>query len=205
MLQRKPANRLGLRGGQEVKDHAWLKYYPWKDLYEKKLESPFIPKAGDNFDAKYCNTPEKIGNDTRAKYESYIREESFKDIFKDFYYYFNEYDPNDKNNTTEKKFFNPHLNMTSNYSTKNFNNVDANSTNSSLVRGSGDKSSNMNILDVKFSKIKMMSASGSTSSLLRHYRQSSGHNISSNSTSSSNSLNNNILHRKSGSQANLHY
>jgi len=45
LLQRKPANRLGLRGAQEIKDHAWLKYYPWKDLYEKKLESPFVPKV----------------------------------------------------------------------------------------------------------------------------------------------------------------
>lgn len=45
LLQRKPANRLGLRGAQEVKDHVWLKYYPWKDLYDKKLESPFIPKV----------------------------------------------------------------------------------------------------------------------------------------------------------------
>jgi len=34
-----------LRGAQEIKDHAWLKYFPWKDLYEKKLESPFIPKV----------------------------------------------------------------------------------------------------------------------------------------------------------------
>ena len=45
LLQRKPANRLGLRGAIEIKDHAWLKYYPWKDLYDKKLESPFIPKV----------------------------------------------------------------------------------------------------------------------------------------------------------------
>jgi hypothetical protein len=22
-----------------------LKYYPWKDLYEKKLEPPFVPKV----------------------------------------------------------------------------------------------------------------------------------------------------------------
>jgi hypothetical protein len=45
LLQRKPANRLGLRGAVEIKDHAWLKYYPWKDLYDKKLDSPFIPKV----------------------------------------------------------------------------------------------------------------------------------------------------------------
>ena len=116
MLQRKPINRLGLRGAQEAREHAWLKYYPWKDLYEKKIESPFIPKIGDNFDAKYCNAPEKLGNNTREKYEQYLREESFKDCFKDFYFYSNEFDPNDKCNSKDKKLFNPHLNIQSNYS-----------------------------------------------------------------------------------------
>ncbi len=115
LLQRKPANRIGLRGAQEVREHAWLKYYPWKDLYEKKIDAAFIPKIGDNFDAKYCNAQEKIGNITREKYEHYLREESFKDVFKDFYFYFNEYDPVDKNNTNTKKFYNPHLNIQTNY------------------------------------------------------------------------------------------
>jgi hypothetical protein len=105
-----------LRGAQEAREHAWLKYYPWKDLYEKKIESPFIPKIGDNFDAKYCNAPEKLGNNTREKYEQYLREESFKDCFKDFYFYSNEFDPNDKCNSKDKKLFNPHLNIQSNYS-----------------------------------------------------------------------------------------
>ena len=45
LLQRKPANRLGLRGAQEVKDHVWFKNYPWKDLYEKKVNTLFIPKV----------------------------------------------------------------------------------------------------------------------------------------------------------------
>lgn len=45
MLQRKPANRLGLRGAQEVKDHVWFKNYPWKDLYEKRINPTFVPKV----------------------------------------------------------------------------------------------------------------------------------------------------------------
>ena len=56
----------------------------------------------------------------------------------------------------------------------------------------------------------MMSSSGSTNFLLKHYRQSSSVNgntgVSSNSTSSSNcNNNNNQLGRRSGSTANLNY
>ena len=45
LLQRKPANRLGVRGAQEVKDHPWFKNFSWKDLYEKKLIPKFVPKV----------------------------------------------------------------------------------------------------------------------------------------------------------------
>jgi len=73
-----------LRGAQEVKEHPWLKYFTWKELYDKSLEAPFIPKLGDNFDSKYCNAPDKIGIDTKEKYENYLRNETFKDAFKGF-------------------------------------------------------------------------------------------------------------------------
>lgn len=73
-----------MRGAAEVKDHPWLKYYPWKELYEKKLEAPFIPKLGDNFDKKYCEGPDKIGDTTKERYEKYVREENFHIAFKHF-------------------------------------------------------------------------------------------------------------------------
>jgi hypothetical protein len=194
-LQRKPANRLGLRGAQEVREHAWLKYYPWKDLYEKRIDSPFIPKVGDNFDAKYCNAIEKIGNDTREKYEQFLREDSYKDSFKDFSYYFNEQDPNDKNNSKEKKFNNPHLNIPNNYYR---NSVKDTLTSKNMVK---EEKVVPNSLETKFSKIKLMSSSGSSNSLIRNYRQSSGNVMSNNSTSSSNYA----VHKRSGSAANLNY
>ena len=70
-----------------------------------------MPKLGDNFDVKYCNALEKIGNATREKYEQYLREDFCKEVFKDFYFNSNELDSNDKNTTINKKFFNPHLNI----------------------------------------------------------------------------------------------
>mmetsp|Transcript_93450 Transcript_93450/g.128748 ORF Transcript_93450/g.128748 Transcript_93450/m.128748 type:complete len:121 (+) Transcript_93450:623-985(+) len=62
LIQRKPANRLGLNGPQDVKDHLWFKNYPWEDLYNKRLKSPFIPPEADNFDQKYTNGEWKDAN-----------------------------------------------------------------------------------------------------------------------------------------------
>jgi hypothetical protein len=205
LLQRKPANRLGLRGAQEVREHAWLKYYPWKELYDKKLNSPFIPKSGDNFDAKYCNAPDKIGENTKEKYEGYMRNEAYKDAFKDFYYYLNEFDLNDKNNSRELKFPNPHVNIQMNKSITQP--ICTSQAESGVARGNSnttktttlDKPKETATIDSKFSKIKLMSTLGSSNSLLRHYRQLSTNNLSNNSTSSS------FGHRRSGSVINLNY
>ena len=87
LLQRKPANRLGLRGALEVKENAWLKYYQWKDLYEKKLEAPFIPQQGDNFDQKYCGNDNKIDQETKIRYEMILKDPLYKDAFLNFTFF----------------------------------------------------------------------------------------------------------------------
>ena len=43
ILQRKPANRLGLNGPSEVKNHMWFKGVDWQGIIDKKLEAPFKP------------------------------------------------------------------------------------------------------------------------------------------------------------------
>jgi len=43
MIQRKPMNRLGINGPDEVKSHPWLRTFPWEKLANKEIESPFIP------------------------------------------------------------------------------------------------------------------------------------------------------------------
>jgi hypothetical protein len=55
MIQRKPINRLGKNGPAEVKQHPWFKDFPWKDLWDKKIQAPFIPPKQDNFDQKNIN------------------------------------------------------------------------------------------------------------------------------------------------------
>ena len=41
LLQRKPMNRLGLNGPNEVKNHVWFRDYDWKALFDKKIVAPY--------------------------------------------------------------------------------------------------------------------------------------------------------------------
>ena len=97
LLQRKPGKRLGVHGANEVKKHIWFKNFPWNDLYNKKLISPFIPPSEDNFDYKYCNNVEKQGLKTKERYAEIIISDDYKSIFNN-YLYFNRYDIKFQNN-----------------------------------------------------------------------------------------------------------
>ena len=44
LLQRKPELRLGYKGIWELKQHRWMKFFPWDKLRNKELEAPFIPE-----------------------------------------------------------------------------------------------------------------------------------------------------------------
>ena len=67
LLQRKPENRLGYKGIWELKQHRWMKFFPWDKLLNKELESPFIPDKKDNFDKKYCEANDTISIETKVK------------------------------------------------------------------------------------------------------------------------------------------
>jgi len=97
LLQRKPGHRLGYNGTNEVKNHIWFKNYPWNDLYNGKLKSPFIPPSEDNFDSKYCNNVEKQGLKTKERYAEIIISDNYKLIFKN-YLYFNRFELKYKDN-----------------------------------------------------------------------------------------------------------
>ena len=45
MIQRKPNNRLGRDGANEVKQHPWLKGFPWDKLVRKEISAPFLPSV----------------------------------------------------------------------------------------------------------------------------------------------------------------
>lgn len=87
LLLRKPGNRLGIQGAESVKNHPWLRYFVWKDLYEKKLMAPYLPDNGDNWDKKYCEQKIKLGVETKERYEIYLKDESMNPSFVKFYYH----------------------------------------------------------------------------------------------------------------------
>ena len=87
LIKRKPEERLGKNGIEEIKNHPWLKYFNWKDLYLMKIKAPFIPSENDNFDSKYCNEDEIISEELQIKYKNIMNSIRYKFIFEDYKYY----------------------------------------------------------------------------------------------------------------------
>lgn len=83
LLQRKPAMRLGAGGAKEVKNHAWLRDFPWKQLFEKSLVSPFIPPSSDeNFDSRVqLNWREEFELDTKS-----LEDLQARNLFEGYYF-----------------------------------------------------------------------------------------------------------------------
>ena len=137
LLMRKPSLRLGYKNFLDVKGHRWFCNFNWKDLYLKKIESPFIPMKGDNFDYKYCNAIEKQGVKTMERYAEIVMKEDYKWVFKDYFYFNRDSDYiddcfeniheimyNDKrNNKHYKREFEENKNDISNYDFRR-NNID---------------------------------------------------------------------------------
>ena len=87
MIQRKPQNRLGNDGAAEVKNHPWLRDFPWQDLYDKRLRAPFIPPLEDNFDQKNINEEWKDIDDPEFKENlNNLRRNSVQALYNGYYY-----------------------------------------------------------------------------------------------------------------------
>jgi serine/threonine protein kinase len=87
LLERKETKRLGHKdGAKELMKHHWLKYYPWDELKSKTLLAPFIPDPKDNFDKNYCESIDKISEETKIRYEEIYCSAHYKKIFVNFYF-----------------------------------------------------------------------------------------------------------------------
>jgi serine/threonine protein kinase len=91
LIHRKSEKRLGSKeGAKELMRHPWLKYYPWEELIKKNLKAPFVPDKRDNFDKNYCDSIDKISQDTKGRYEDIYASSHFRTVFVSFYYNKNE-------------------------------------------------------------------------------------------------------------------
>ena len=52
LIQRKANYRLGNKGFAEVRNHPWLRDFPWGELENRGLSAPYVPKSQDNFDPR---------------------------------------------------------------------------------------------------------------------------------------------------------
>ena len=87
LIMRKPNKRLGFKGIESIKEHPWLKYFNWKDLYLQKMTPPFVPKFSDNFNQSFFNTPEKEGLETKQRYLKIMTSQKYIYEFKAYEYY----------------------------------------------------------------------------------------------------------------------
>ena len=125
LIQRKVNKRLGnIDGIKEIKKHKWFENFQWEQLKNKNLIAPFIPKKTDNFDKKYCEEEEKIGEETKERYENYLKISGFDKIFKDYFYI---------NDPLKNKIFNLTKNKNSSFYKIKNNNINSIGKNSKKI------------------------------------------------------------------------
>ena len=121
LLIRKKENRLGYKGIEEIKEHPWIKYYPWTMIIDKTLPSPFVPQSKDNFDLRYCAKSDKIGEETKMRYEEIIMDNESKNFFNNFYFNYDyeqmviQKNKERNNNNINKNIINKMFNRVQNY------------------------------------------------------------------------------------------
>ena len=89
LLQRKPEDRLGYHGSQDIKDHPWFKSIEWAKLEAKNVKPPFVPMFGEEkFDEEYLQSfeiSEKLKEEIENQSKN-IRNPNVQKFFQKFYY-----------------------------------------------------------------------------------------------------------------------
>ena len=87
LLERKPNRRLGYKNIEEIKTHPWMKDINWELLANKEIKAPFLPHTKkENYDKDYCESEEKVGENTLERYEEYQQSEYFEGLFSNYTY-----------------------------------------------------------------------------------------------------------------------
>lgn len=153
LLIRKPELRLGYNSINELKMHPWYIKYPWTDITLKRFRSPFIPKQRENFDKRYCQEIDRVGIATRQRYENYLKNPKYKEIFENFTFYniipSTSNHQEQKKNTTAKSISISIITKTNSYNT-----ISVNALYPKSVRNNSVKSSFVQSLHQSDSKIE---------------------------------------------------
>ena len=137
LLIREPENRLGYNGINEIKNNEWFADINFKELYKKKLNSPYKPIWEENFDKKYCNYEEKNSIMTIERYQEIKNSSVYERMFINFTYYPLADIKNEKTKTNNEK-------------QKNLKKMGKNSKKSSPDKNIVLKSNNPNLSNYKY-------------------------------------------------------
>ncbi|CAD8141420.1 unnamed protein product [Paramecium octaurelia] len=81
-LQRKPSNRLGANGPEEVQTHPWFKDIDWTTFFNQTAATPYqINCNHDNFDAKFANMKEEEDDQQIQQNGIMLRRQSIQELF----------------------------------------------------------------------------------------------------------------------------
>lgn len=87
MLKRKPEERLGWQGIEEVKSHPWLSDINWDKLLAKKYPSPFMPNMEDrNYDTVSVSEYEDEYVERMKENALLLRQREVQELFKGYEY-----------------------------------------------------------------------------------------------------------------------
>lgn len=85
LIQRKPANRIGLNGSEEVKQHIWLKNFDWDSLLSKTMKPAFLPEKRPPVKPRVLNTEEEEKQEKeKEEFHQMLRRNSIQEIYKDY-------------------------------------------------------------------------------------------------------------------------
>ena len=115
LIIRKPNRRLGYNGILEIKQHPWLKYFNWKDLYLQKINPPYSPDFYEKMNDSYYYPTHKKGLKTIERYMKIKKSHKYLYEFKLYEYYDRRKDKNIKTLIEEENI----LNKKENNNTKN--------------------------------------------------------------------------------------
>lgn len=116
-----------------MKNHPWLRDFPWDDLLHQRLKSPFNPPNEDNFDAAYTNGEWKDQNSEQILQNMQLLDQ--ENVQKAFVGYYHDENFNEEMMKEKKRIYDQPQQQTKNYgaqSTVNANGGGGNRNDSSM-------------------------------------------------------------------------